>query len=168
MKKFLLLILPVLLLFCSVSAFSLPDKKKKSKSKSKDVIVMPQFPGGHKKMLDFLLVETKYPYEAYEREEVGEVIVSFRVEKDGYISMAKVLRGVSPSLDKEAVRVVRSMPNWVPGTKNGVPVPAELTIPINFKLFKKNGYYDIETDDNGIEKTTVRERKKKSKWWKGN
>ncbi len=54
------------------------------------------------------------------------------------------------------------------GTKNGVPVPAELTIPINFKLFKKNGYYDIETDDNGIEKTTVRERKKKSKWWKGN
>ena len=165
MKKLILLLLPALLLV-SGSAFSMPDKKKKSKSK--DVIVMPQFPGGHEKMLDFLLVETKYPYEAYEREEVGEVIVSFRVEKDGYISMAKVLKGVSPSLDKEAVRVVRSMPNWVPGTKNGVPVPAELTIPINFKLFKKNGYYDIETEDNGIEKTTVRERKKKSKWWKGN
>lgn len=143
------------------------QSQKKKKQATKDVVVMPQYPGGHEKMIDYLFVETDYPQEAYDNHEVGEVLVGFTVEADGYISMAQVLKGVSPSLDAEAVRVVKSMPKWIPGTRNGRPVRAELTIPINFKLIQKNHYYNAKRMENGITKMKAREKRKAAKWWSG-
>ncbi len=142
-------------------------QKSKGAKEKKDVVVMPQYPGGHEAMIEYLFVETKYPADAYEKQETGEVLVGFTIEADGHISMAQVLRGVSPSLDAEAVRVVRSMPKWIPGTRNGRPVRAELSIPINFKLIYKNNFYNANALDNGIEKSTARGKKKAAKWWTG-
>jgi len=154
------------LLFLGVFAVSAQTRKDKKKD---DVIVMPQFPGGHEKMVEYLFLETKYPDEAYDNYETGEVLVGFTVEADGYISMAQVLKGVSPSLDTEAVRVVKSMPKWIPGTRNGRPVRAELSIPINFKYIISNHYlyYDAKAEDNGITKMKAREKRKRARWWFG-
>lgn len=154
------------ILFAMIFFHPLAAQSGKGKKKE-DVIVMPQYPGGHEAMLEFLFVETNYPDDAYEKKETGEVLVAFTVEADGYISMAQVLKGVSPSLDAEAVRVIRSMPKWVPGTRNGRPVRAELTIPINFKLILKNNYYNAKALENGITKSTAREKRKAAKWWEG-
>ncbi len=154
----------ILILLLSVS-FSLMAQS--SRKKKDDVIVMPQYPGGHEKMIEYLFVETNYPDEAYEKYETGEVLVGFTVEADGHISMAQVLKGVSPSLDAEAVRVVKSMPRWVPGTRNGRPVRAELSIPINFKLIQKNHYYNAKAKENGITKMKEREKRREAKWWYG-
>lgn len=160
----LFIILPLLLL--SVFTLNAQSSGKKDK-KNKDVIVMPQYPGGHEKMIEYLFVETNYPDEAYEKNETGEVLVGFTVEADGHISMAQVLKGVSPSLDAEAVRVVKSMPKWIPGTRNGRPVRAELSIPINFKLIYKNHYYNAKAKENGITKMKAREKRREAKWWFG-
>lgn len=154
------------ILFMGIFTLSAQSKKKSGKEK-KDVIVMPEYPGGHDKMIEYLFLETNYPDEAYEKHETGEVLVGFTVEADGYISMAQVLKGVSPSLDAEAVRVVRSMPKWIPGTKNGRPVRAELSIPINFKLINKNHYYNAKAKENGITKMKAREKRREAKWWFG-
>ncbi len=143
------------------------NAQSSNKKKSDDVIVMPQYPGGHDKMIEYLFVETNYPDEAYAKHETGEVLVGFTVEADGHISVAQVLKGVSPSLDAEAVRVVKSMPNWVPGTKNGKPVRAELSIPINFKLINKNHFYNAKAKENGITKMKAREKRREAKWWYG-
>ncbi|MBQ8270452.1 MAG: energy transducer TonB [Bacteroidaceae bacterium] len=155
----------VILLVLLFSASLLAQTKKEDKKE--DIIVMPQYPGGHEKMIEYLFVETDYPAEAYEKKETGEVLVGFTVEADGYISMAQVLKGVSPSLDAEAVRVVKSMPKWIPGTRNGRPVRAELSIPINFKLILKNNYYNAKALENGITKSTAREKRRAAKWWSG-
>lgn len=160
MKKILFFVSFILFSFSLCATSFCDDKKKK---KSEDVIVMPEFPGGQEKMFDYIILEAKFPYEAQQKEVEGEVLVAFTVEHDGYISMAKVLKGVSPELDAEAVRVVKSMPKWIPGTRNGRPVRAELTIPINFKLIRKFYYYDGEAEYNGIDDGTVRDRKRR---WK--
>ena len=158
-----LYITTLFLLILSVSVSAQTEKR----DKKEDIIVMPQYPGGHEKMIDYLFVETNYPGEAYEKKETGEVLVGFTVKADGYISMAQVLKGVSPSLDAEAVRVVKSMPKWIPGTRNGRPVRAELSIPINFKLILKNHYYNAKALENGITKPTAREKRRAAKWWSG-
>ena len=154
------------LLLLSVFTLNAQSSGKKDK-KSKDVIVMPEYPGGHDKMIEYLFVETNYPDEAYEKNETGEVLVGFTVEADGNISVAQVLKGVSPSLDAEAVRVVKSMPKWIPGTRNGRPVRAELSIPINFKLIYKNHFYNAKAKENGITKMKAREKRREAKWWYG-
>ncbi len=155
-----------LLLFIMLFSFDISAQKNDEKKKE-DIIVMPQYPGGHEEMVEYLFVETNYPEEAYVKNETGEVLVGFTIEADGYISMAQVLKGVSPSLDAEAVRVVRSMPKWIPGTRNGRPVRAELSIPINFKLILKNHYYNAKALENGITKPKAREKRKAAKWWHG-
>ncbi len=137
------------------------------KNKKEDVIVMPQYPGGHEKMLEYLFVAANYPDDAYEKYETGEVLVGFTVEADGYISIAQVLKGVSPSLDAEAVRMVKSMPKWIPGTRNGKPVRAELSIPINFKLINKTHYYNAKAKERDISKMKAREKRREAKWWTG-
>lgn len=157
----------VLFLLATVSISLSAQTKNINDKENKDTIVMPQYPGGHEEMIEFLFAETNYPDEAYEKKEKGEVLVGFTVEADGYISMAQVLKGVSPSLDAEAVRVVRSMPKWIPGTRNGRPVRAELSIPINFKLILKNNYYNAKALENGITKPTAREKRRAARWWSG-
>ena len=92
---------------------------------------MPTFPGDINKWLG---KNVKYPVIAQENNIQGRVTVQFVIEKDGSITDVKVLRGVDPSLDKEAVRVVKSMPKWKPGKQRGKPVRVSYTVPINFRL----------------------------------
>ena len=100
-----------------------------------DVVeVMPQFPGGQIAMLKYIMENIKYPKQIMEEGIQGRVTVSFIVEKDGRVSNVRLLRSVQPSLDKEAIRVVKSMPKWTPGKQNGKPVRVRFNLPVMFKL----------------------------------
>lgn len=97
---------------------------------------MPEFPGGADALMQFVASGIKYPEDAVEAGKEGRVFVSFVVEKDGLVSNVKVLRGVCYSIDEEAARVVRGMPRWKPGMKDGKPARVSYQIPIMFKLDK--------------------------------
>ena len=100
-----------------------------------DVVeVMPQYPGGQIAMLKYIMENIKYPEQAMKEGIQGRVTVRFIVEKDGSISNVKPVLSVHPLLDKEAVRVVKSMPKWSPGKKNGKPVRVQFNVPVMFKL----------------------------------
>ena len=89
-----------------------PVSEVSAQSKKKDKIVMPEYPGGQAALRKFLLKELKYPTEARNANEVGEVIVGFTVGMDGMISGVRVLKPVSPALNAEAMRVVQMMKYW--------------------------------------------------------
>lgn len=95
---------------------------------------MPEFPGGELALRKFIANSIKYPVVAIENGIQGKVYVSFVVGKDGKVADAKIARGVAPSLDKEAIRVVESLPTWKPGKVKGEAVDVEYTVPINFVL----------------------------------
>lgn len=95
---------------------------------------MPRFPGGDEALLQFLARELKYPKEAQEQKLEGRVICIFVVNKDGSVTDAKILRGIHPLLDAEALRVVNSFPKWEPGTVGGKAVRVIYTVPIAFHL----------------------------------
>lgn len=95
---------------------------------------MPSFPGGISGLMTYLNQNTRYPAEAQENCVQGRVVVSFVVGKDGHISDVTVLRSVDPSLDKEAIRVVRNMPRWTPGKQGGEPVRVRYNVPVSFRL----------------------------------
>lgn len=95
----------------------------------------PQFPnGGTAGLLQYLGKNIKYPTIPQENGTQGRVTVQFIVNKDGSIVDVKVIRGVDPYLDKEAVRVISTMPKWIPGKQRGVPVRCKFTVPVTFKL----------------------------------
>ena len=94
----------------------------------------PSFPGGDAALTQWLSSNIKYPVIAAENGIQGRVVVQFVISKTGVIRDVKVLRGVEPSLDKEAVRVIRSMPRWTPGKQNNTPVNVRYTLPITFRL----------------------------------
>ena len=99
------------------------------------VETMPEFPGGQQALLNFLSENVQYPAFAQEKGIQGRVICQFVVNKDGSIVDVEVVRsGGDPSLDKEAVRVINSMPKWKPGKQRDKMVRVKFTIPINFKL----------------------------------
>lgn len=95
---------------------------------------MPQFPGGQAEMMQFISKNMKYPTIAQENGTQGRVTCQFVVGADGKVRDVKVLRGVDPYLDKEAVRVIMSMPKWIPGRQNGKAVSVKYTIPVMFRL----------------------------------
>lgn len=95
---------------------------------------MPQFPGGDGELLKFISKSIKYPVIAQENGIQGRVVCSFVVNRDGSIVDAEVVRGVDPSLDKEALRVINTMPKWTPGKQRGKPVRVKYTVPITFRL----------------------------------
>ena len=95
---------------------------------------MPQFPGGDAELMKYIQDHLKYPVIAAENGIQGRVIVRFVVSKTGEIQDVTVLRGVDSSLDKEAVRVIKSMPKWIPGKQNGNNVAVYFTVPVLFKL----------------------------------
>ena len=95
---------------------------------------MPSFPGGAAAMMSYISSNIKYPQSAREALIMGRVIVSFIVEKDGSISDAKVVRNVDADLDREALRVVKSMPKWKPGKNKGSVVRVKFTVPVVFRL----------------------------------
>jgi periplasmic protein TonB len=94
----------------------------------------PEFEGGYEAMMNFIRKNMRYPASARRMGIDGTVYVSFVVGKDGTINDVKVLRGISADCDKEAVRVVQSMPPWKPGKQNGKPVFVRFNLPIKFKL----------------------------------
>ena len=112
-----------------------PAPKPEVATKVFDVVEeMPSFPGGNGALMSYLNGNTKYPVVAQENGVQGRVIVSFVVERDGSISDVKVARSVDPSLDREAQRVVKSMPKWKPGKQNGSAVRVKYTVPVVFRL----------------------------------
>lgn len=96
--------------------------------------VMPKFPGGEEAMQKFINENLKYPVVAQESGISGRVTLRFVVTKTGEISDVQVVRGIDPSCDREALRVVKSMPRWLPGQQNGKNVPVYFTLPIVFRL----------------------------------
>ncbi|MBR4811141.1 MAG: energy transducer TonB [Bacteroidaceae bacterium] len=94
----------------------------------------PEFPGGTAALLEYLRKNIKYPAICRENNIQGRVIVSFVVNKDGGIVDPEVIKGVNPSLDKEALRVISTMPKWKPGYQRGKPVRVKYTVPVNFRL----------------------------------
>lgn len=112
-----------------------PEPPKEVENKVFDVVEeQPSFPGGQGALMQWLRDNIKYPVIAAENGIEGRVIVQFVVSKSGSISNVNVVRGVDPSLDKEAVRVVSNMPNWTPGKQNGTTVNVRYTLPVTFKL----------------------------------
>ncbi len=95
---------------------------------------MPEFPGGTAALQKYLAESVKYPVIAQENGIQGRIYVQFVINSKGEVTNATVLRGVDPSLDREALRVVQSMPNWKPGKQRNRPVRVSYTVPINFVL----------------------------------
>ena len=95
---------------------------------------MPGFPGGEEALLKYISDHMEYPTMAIERGIEGRVTVRFVVNKDGYVENVEVIRGVHELLDKEAVRVIKSLPRWNPGKQNGVAVAVYYNVPVNFTL----------------------------------
>lgn len=112
-----------------------PEPPKEEETKVFDVVeVMPSFPGGQAALFEYLSKNIKYPVVAEENGVQGRVIVTFVVERNGSITDVQVAKSVDPSLDKEAVRVVKSMPHWIPGKQNGSAVRVKFTVPVTFRL----------------------------------
>lgn len=109
-------------------------KKKSQKKKILTTCVsetMPEFPGGNTALMSFIQQNIQYPDPDICT--TGKVIVQFIISTDGNITNAKIVRGVHPKFDKEALRVVKLMPKWKPGTQKGKPVAMEYTIPVSFR-----------------------------------
>lgn len=112
-----------------------PAPKQEVETKIFDVVeVMPSFPGGNSALMEYLNSSIKYPVVAQENGVQGRVVISFVVERDGSITDVQVARSVDPSLDKEAMRVVRQMPKWNPGKQNGAAVRVKYNLPVAFRL----------------------------------
>ena len=95
---------------------------------------MPHFPGGDAELQKFLLARINYPQEARDASIQGTVYLTFIVEPDGSITNIVVVRGISGGCDDEAIRVMKTMPDWIPGKQNGIPVRVRLTLPFKFTL----------------------------------
>ena len=149
----------------TVYEFSTKDitniKKVDNDSIYQIVEVMPEFPGGTEKMMDYLSKNIKYPEAAKEKGISGRVFLSFVIEKDGAVSNVKVAKGIGKECDDEALRVVKAMPKWKPGLMKGKPVRVNYMLPIFFKLDESEKYApvkgetiapqaDVKPDKNGI------------------
>jgi len=114
--------------------FKLSPSSSKEKGIPDQPDKTPEFVGGQKAMMAWLSQNVQYPEEAQKAKMSGTVYTSFVVESDGSLSDFKILKGVSKSLDEEALRVVRSMPKWQPATKDGKPIAARMSVPIRFMI----------------------------------
>lgn len=125
------------ILLCGLYSVHANGQEKKDETY---VIVedMPEFPGGEEALRKYISEHVNYPEIAKKNGIQGKVYVSFQVSKDGSVKDARVARGVDPSLDKEALRVIKNMPKWKPGKQRGEPVNVAYTLPIQFKLDDDN------------------------------
>lgn len=110
------------------------DEQRESDEVFMIVEEMPEFPGGPAALQKYLASSVKYPVIAQENGIQGRVYIQFVISSKGEVTNAIVLRGVDPSLDKEALRVVENMPKWKPGKQRNRPVRVSYTVPINFVL----------------------------------
>ena len=143
MKTIILLMMTVGDIACAqnVPLIIDPDKVDEYLAERKDTInvydcveQMPFFPGGSQKLKEFIEENLRYPKELEETCVQGRVIVRFIVERNGKLSNVKVVKSVHPALDKEAIRIVKLMPRWIPGRQNGITVRVKFYIPIIFRL----------------------------------
>ena len=143
MKTIILLMMTVGDIACAqnVPLIIDPDKVDQYLAERKDTInvydcveQMPSFPGGTQKLKEFIEENLRYPKELEETCVQGRVIVRFIVERNGKLSNVKVVKSVHPALDKEALRIVKLMPRWIPGRQNGITVRVKCYIPIIFRL----------------------------------
>lgn len=135
MKNIIILILA----FTSTTSFSQTKTVETTPSRSESIDVEvaqkdAEFPGGLDAMHTFIRENIKYPQAAIEKGENGNVYVQFIIDANGAISDVKILRGISASLDAEAIRVVRKMPNWIPAEKNGQKIKVDYNLPIHFSV----------------------------------
>lgn len=120
---------------CLMTANAQKTVVSQSKQNVYDVVEqMPEFPGGMPAMIEFLQTNLNYPKDAKKQKVGGRVLVMFVVETDGSMSNVRVAKKVFPSLDAEALRVVKAMPKWNPGKEKGKPVRVNFTLPIVFSL----------------------------------
>jgi TonB family protein len=115
-------------------SYTIPIQFKLEDPDPNTVLIRPQFPGGENEMINFIAGHISYPEQAKKDNVEGTVFVSFKVLLTGKIEDIKVVRGVHPALDAEAIRVIQSMPDWKPGTVSGEAKNMGSTIPIQFKL----------------------------------
>ena len=142
MKKFSLLLALAITIFAPVSAQKTVIAKDNSSVKKqieRDSVLdvcdqMPQFKGGDVALMDFIRTSISYPKDAAEQGLQGRVVLRFIIEKDGTISNSEVLKSASLSLDTEALRVVNSMPQWIPGKHKGKVVRVRYVLPVTFRL----------------------------------
>lgn len=132
MKKLILLV--AVAIFCGTSAMAQTDEVDDA------VFVVveksPEFPGGDDSLYAFIGRNIKYPEAAKKNKIEGRVFVTFVIEKDGQVSNAKILRDIGGGCGEEAIRVVKNMPKWKPGTQRGNPVRVQFNLPIMFQLEK--------------------------------
>lgn len=134
MKKTTLMLLAAILLF-------IPHNIKAQETKEDNTIYevvsqMPEFPGGMKALTEYLDNNIKYPKEAEKEGIQGNVYIKFVIKKDGNIDDIKIIKGIHPLLDAEAIRVIKAMPKWIPGRQNDKPVNIKHLMPITFSLNK--------------------------------
>ena len=135
MKK--LVLLSMMAVLCLMTANAQKTVVSQSNQNVYDQVEqMPEFPGGMPAMIEFLQTNIKYPKDAIKQDVGGKVMVMFVVETDGSISNVRVARKVFPSLDEEAVRVVKTMPKWKPGKEKGRLVRVNYTLPVVFSIKK--------------------------------
>ena len=132
MKKLILLV--ALALFCCTSVMAQTEVED-------DAIFVvvennPEFPGGSDSLYAYIARNIKYPETAKKEKIEGRVFVTFVIEKDGQVSNAKILRDIGGGCGEEAIRVVKSMPKWKPGTQRGNPVRFQFNLPVSFMLGK--------------------------------
>ena len=145
MKKYCFLIISLLMGVSSMQVTSYTasqddltvlSQEPQSDKPLKRVEVMPTYPGGSVAILDFISKNIRYPEDAKEAGRQGIVVCEFVINKDGSFSGFRIKRSVYPSLDQEAIRVIKSFPKWIPGTNNGEPVRVLYTLPVAFRLKK--------------------------------
>jgi len=106
---------------------------------------MPQFPGGESELLKYIGNNLKYPVEAQQKGIQGKILVRFVVNKTGKVENAEVIRGLDPAIDKEGLRVINSLPIWMPGEQKGEKVSVWYTLPITFKLTNDDKSSNFDT-----------------------
>lgn len=121
-----------------VEAYVAPAVVEEEEESSQEIFTVvetpPEFPGGSVALFKWINNAIKYPIVAQENGIQGRVSCAFVVNRDGSIVDAEVIRGVDPALDKEALRVINSMPKWTPGKQRGKPVRVKFTLPVTFRL----------------------------------
>ena len=133
MKKLIMMSLMAMLGFTTVRAQKTVVAQKEQKVF--DIVEqMPEYPGGMEALFKYLSENVKYPEDAKKQKIEGRVLASFVVETDGSITNVEVVKPAFPSLDAEAVRVLSSMPNWIPGKQNGEVVRVKYTVPLVFNM----------------------------------
>lgn len=135
MRKNILIIVSLLFIATQqIRSINFEEAKENSEETFMVVEEMPEFEGGQDSLITFIVKNTSYPIEAIEKKIEGRCFVQFTIDTDGNINDIKVIRGINPILDAEAIRVVESMPKWKPGKQEGKLVKVSYILPIVFKL----------------------------------